>query len=201
MTTGQRTHYFGLWKTACAAQGWSTKDEARRRAVTAECMACVRGPAVSSSNDLGEDEITALYCYLEFLSAGDADLDASARWLDCQQDYKAFNRAKQADWHEEKAYGKGRNKLDRNRFKGEASAVGGPLEKFDPEAIKKRHLTMASRHQKKAKTAGLPRPKAANTRDTAAFPIGNTGAPAAAAKRTTRPITPPVAAPAEDVPF
>lgn len=87
---------------------------------------------------------------MKFLANQD-DLDQSARWLDCQQDYKAFNRARQADWHEGKTYGRRPNKLDKNRFAGARSAQGGALDEFDPEAIRKRHLTMATRHQAKMK--------------------------------------------------
>lgn len=162
MTAGQRSSYFLAWADVCAAQGWNPKDNTKRQEVTARCMAAVRGPAVASTSDLGEDEITALFCYLRYLKTGDADLDAAARWVDCQQDYKAFARARQADWHEEKLYGKTSkpNKLDRNRFKGAKTAVGEPLEKFSPEEIHKRHLTLATRHQKKARQLGLPKPAA-----------------------------------------
>ena len=159
MNPGQRKTYFHLWGEACAAQHWNTKDNAQRQDITARCMASVRGPAVASTSALGEDEITALFCYLNYLKTGDADLDAAARWVDCQTDYKAFARARQADWHEEALYGKSKkpNRLDRNRFAGAKSAVGAPLDTFDPQAIHKRHLTMASRHQKKTRAAGLPK--------------------------------------------
>ena len=148
MTPGQRVKYFrDFWPAACAANGWSPKDDAKRKAVTLEAMACVRGPQVSSSHaDFGPDEVTALFCYLDHL-ARQADLDRAARWVDCQQDYQAFNRARQADWHEAKMFGGRKNKLTRDRFGGQASAVGDPLEKFDPAAIRKRHMTMANRHQ------------------------------------------------------
>ncbi|MFA5263225.1 MAG: hypothetical protein WC378_05320 [Opitutaceae bacterium] len=155
MTAAQRTRYFrDLWPAACAAQVWDARDEGRRRLVTADCMAAVKGPATASTTDLQADEVTALFCYLEFL--GDpASLDKSARWLDCQQDYQAYNRARQADWHERAMYGHSKrpNKLDKHRFSGATSAAGGPLDAFDPEAIRKRHMTMASRHQKKERQA------------------------------------------------
>lgn len=153
MTPAQRKIYFGLWSTVCRVQGWKSSDEARRHSVTIECMSAIRGPQVDSTSGLGEDEITALLCYLQFLAKPDG-LDESARWLDCQQDYRMFNRARQADWHEGKTYGRGKNKLDRDRFAGATSAKGEPLESFDPEAIRKRHLTMASRHQKKQRKEG-----------------------------------------------
>ena len=171
MNAAQRKPYFALWSAACTAQGWRSADNAKRQETTARCMAEINGPAVVSSNDLGEDEITALFCYLKYLGTGDADLDAAARWIDCKQDYKAFARARQADWHEKSLYGAKANKLDRDRFAGAKSAVGGPLEKFDPKAIKQRHMTLASRHQKKARALGLPKPSAGTT-------LVNTPAPA-----------------------
>ena len=150
MTPPTRTKYFrDLWPAACRAQGWTIKDDARRNATTLTFMEEVSGPQTDSTTELGPDEVTALFCYLEFLAHPDS-LDHSARWLDCKTDYKAYNRARQADWHEVKTYGAaGSKKLARDRFNGECSAKGEPLDKFDPEAIRKRHLTMATRHQKK----------------------------------------------------
>ena len=52
-------------------------------------------------------------------------------------------------YRERALYGAGKNKLDRNRFGGKATAAGGPLETLDAEEVRKRHLTMASRHQRK----------------------------------------------------
>lgn len=149
MTTKERAAYFGhLWPEAALANEWLVKDEVQRRAVTIECMGLVRGPLTDSTSALGPDEITALFVYLRHL--GDcASLEKSADWVSCQQDYKTFNRARQADWHERELYGSGKNKLDRNRFAGKATAAGGPLETLDAEEVRKRHLTMASRHQRK----------------------------------------------------
>lgn len=151
MTPRERAKYFGeLWPAACLSHEWDVKDEARRRAVTVECMRLVRGPSSDSTSALGSDEITALFCYLEHLADG-ASLEKSAAWVTCQEDYRTFNRAKQADWHERALYGNAKNKLDRDRFRGASSAVGGPLDTLDPDAVRKRHLTFASRHQKKAR--------------------------------------------------
>ncbi len=156
MSPKTRVFFFkAVWPQVCAQQGWRKSDDTKRHEVVATCMRLVRGPVVESMNDLGPDEVTALFTYCEFLA--DESLAASERWLDCQQDYHAFNRARQADWHERSMYGTNKNKLDRQRFAGAASAVGAPQETFDPEAIRQRHLTMASRHQAKqrrdAKTA------------------------------------------------
>jgi hypothetical protein len=149
MNARERAKYFGeLWPAACLANEWDLKDEARRRAVTVECMRLVRGPNTESSSALGPDEITALFCYLEHL-ADAASLEKSARWVTCQEDYHTFNRAKQSDWHERALYGNKPNKLSRDRFGGATSAAGGPLESLDPEKVRKRHMTMASRHQKR----------------------------------------------------
>ncbi len=152
MTAKERSVYFGhIWPNACLANEWEIKDDARRRAVTAECMRLVRGPQTDSAGSLGSDEVTALFTYLVHL-ADPSSLEKSARWVTCQEDYHTFNRARQADWHEAALYGKGKNKLDRNRFKGEASASGGPLDSLDAEEVRKRHLTVASRHQKKQRS-------------------------------------------------
>ena len=150
MTPATRKTYFALWGLAAQANGWRAGDDAQRKAVTLECMAAVRGPLVGTSDPVfGPDETTALFTYIEFLAHQD-DLDRSARWADCQTDYKAFNRARQADWHEGKTYGAGGSKkLQRDRFAGEQSAVGGPLEEFNPKKIYARHLTAATRHQAK----------------------------------------------------
>ncbi len=151
MTTGERNLYFGLlWPAACLANEWEIKDEAKRRSVTAECMRLVRGPRTDSTSSLGPDELTALFCYLEHL--GDSgSLDKSARWATCQEDYRTYNRARQADWHERAMYGGKKNRLDRDRFGGAASAAGGPLDSLDADAVRERHLTMASRHQRKVR--------------------------------------------------
>lgn len=149
MTAKERSVYFGhLWPEACFANEWEVKDDARRRAVTAECMRLVRGPQTDSAGALGSDEVTALFTYLAHL-ADSASLEKSARWVTCQEDYKTFNRARQADWHERALYGKGKNKLDRNRFGGAASAAGGPLDTLDAKEVQKRHLTFASRNQRR----------------------------------------------------
>lgn len=158
MTPAQRSLYFAeLWPAACLANEWDVKDDARRRATIRRCMQLIGGPATDSSSRLGEDEITALFTYLEHL--GDpASLEKSARWVTCQEDYHTFARARQADWHERALYGTSKNKLDRNRFKGETTASRGPLKSLDPDEVQKRFITMASRHQAKARAEGKPRP-------------------------------------------
>lgn len=149
MNAAQRKIYFAtLWPAACRVNGWNRNDNMKRREVMNTCMRLIGAPIVESSSELGSDAVTALFAYLKFL-ADQASLELSARWLDCQEDYKAFNRARQADWHEKETYGRGKNKLDRNRFAGAQSAQGEALDRFDPEAIRKRHLTMANRHKKK----------------------------------------------------
>src|SRR5882672_394487 len=100
MTDEQRNRYFGLyWPAACQAKGWRVKDDIRRRHTTAECMREIRAPILESITELDQDQVTALFTYLDFL-AHPASLEKSQRWLDCKQDYRAFNRARQADWHE-----------------------------------------------------------------------------------------------------
>ena len=146
----ERAKYHGQWwPEACQTQRWRVKDEDRRRHVALECMRLVRGPMVTTSHpDWGHDETTALHTYLRILA--DPSLVNSQRWLDCQKDYVAFNRARQADWHERKAYGrKGSGKLARNRFAGAKSAQGEPQEEFDPQAARKRHISMAYRNRQR----------------------------------------------------
>ena len=152
MTPGERNEYFGrLWPAACEVCDWNPKDDGQRRAVTLECMRLVRGPAVTASSPaFGPDEVTALFVYLRHL--GDpSSFDKSAEWARVQEDYRTYNRARQADWHERELYGRGKNRFDRNRFRGKASAAGGSLDSLDPEEVRKRHMTFASRHQKKAR--------------------------------------------------
>lgn len=189
MTPKARATYFALWQAAAVASGWNAKDEAKRRAVTTDCMRLVRGPVVKSSSDLREDEITALFCYLEHL--GDpASLEKSARWVTCQEDYKTFSRAKQADWHERETYGTGKNRLDRDRFAGEVSAQGGALDDLDPEKVRQRHITAANRHAAKLKREKGQK-LASQKPTTPAFPIGaDAPAPAKgpAPDRTATPV-------------
>jgi len=149
VTSRERSVYFGtLWPAAAHANEWDVKDERQRKTVTRQCMAEIGGPATDSTTALGPDEVTALFVYLAHL--GDyASLDKSAEWDRCKQDYQTYNRAKQADWHERALYGPGKNKLDRQRFGGATSASGGPLDSLDAGEVRRRHLTVASRHQKK----------------------------------------------------
>lgn len=149
MSPKARASYFGhLWPEACLANEWDEKNEAQRRAVTLECMEKIRAPLTDSVSKLGEAEITALFVYLRHL--GDpSSLDKSVDWVSCQEDYKTFALARNADWHERELYGVGKNKWDRNRFKGRTSAAGGALETLDPVETKKRYLTFATRHKAK----------------------------------------------------
>jgi hypothetical protein len=149
MTPGERVHYHKtLWPAACRVNGWPVSDAEKRREVVLVCMQQVRGPLVTTSDPrFGRDEVTALFCFLEHLAAPD-ELDKSLRWDTCRQDYRTYNRARQADWHERKLYGRVPNKLDRDRFAGATSASGKPIDDLDPEQVRKRHMTFARRHQK-----------------------------------------------------
>ena len=154
MTKAERiTYHKTLWPAACRARGWDHKDKARRHAVCLDCMREIRGPLVTTSDRLfGRDETTALFTYLRHL-ADDSDLNASADWDECKRDYKTFNRARQADWHERKTYGKaaGKTRLDRHRFRGAQTAAGDTFDTLDPEEVRKHHLTMARRHAAKTR--------------------------------------------------
>lgn len=150
MTPAARVKYHrDFWPACCRALKWNHRDTELRRKVVLDCMRQVGGPMVTTSDArFSFDETTALFTYLAFL--GDqASLDKSARWADCKEDYRAFNRAKNADWHERQTYGAdGARKLQKNRFAGRKTAAGEPLESFDPEEIRKRHITTADRHRK-----------------------------------------------------
>lgn len=149
MTPAARVKYHrDLWPACCRAQRWDVRDVEKRRAIVLECMRLVKGPSVTTSSPIfGADETTALFTYLSFL-ADQASLDKSARWADCQEDYRAFNRALNADWHERQTYGpEGSKRLQKQRFGGRKTAAGEPLESFDPEEIRKRHITSATRHR------------------------------------------------------
>lgn len=150
MSPATRTRYFSLWSKACRVKGWNAKDDGLRRATVLSCMAQVRGPEATTSDPaFGPDEITALFVFLDHL-AHPSDLLKSAAWVDCQTDYRAYNRARQADWHEEQAYGRqGSGKLRRNRFGGQKKAAGEALDPLDPAAIQKRFLTMRTRNERR----------------------------------------------------
>ena len=152
MNDAARSRYFGhYWPVAAVGKGWRVKDEIRRRHTTGECMRLIRAPISESTTDLGPDEVTALFIYLDHLGHP-ADLLKAAAWVDVQTDYKAYNRARQADWYERKTYGhKGSGKLRKNRFGGQKKAAGEPLEPFDPAAINKRFMTMKNRYRTKQK--------------------------------------------------
>lgn len=152
------TYHAELWPAACKAQRWNFRDQEKRRAVVLECMRQVRGPAITTSSPRwGPDETTALFTYLRHL-ADQASLDKSAAWVECKRDYRTFNRARNADWHERETYGaEGSRKLQRNRFAKRKTAAGDPLDSLDKEDVRKRHITMAERHRK-AKKKATPAP-------------------------------------------
>jgi hypothetical protein len=103
MKPGARSHYHArLWPACCRVNGWKHDDKAKRREIVVRCMAAVRAPSAidGTSHPLFcDDETTALFTYLAHRT-NPADLNASARWVQCQEDYRTFNRAHQADWHE-----------------------------------------------------------------------------------------------------
>lgn len=63
MTPAQRSLYFGtLWPAACEVQGWSSKDDDRRRQVTQDAT------GQASASGLTESQITALFDHLKWLA-------------------------------------------------------------------------------------------------------------------------------------
>lgn len=151
MTPAARvTYHKTLWPAACLAQGWDARDDAHRRDVALLVMHEVRGPAVTTSSpEFGPAETTALFVYLH-LQAHPNDLVAMEEWLKCKDDYRTYNKARQADWHERQAYGQqGSGKLQRNRFAGEKDAQRGPLEDLDRKTVDQRLLTMRRRNEQR----------------------------------------------------
>lgn len=150
MNQETRTRYFAFWIAACKAKGWDAKDQDLRRGQVMFCMDQVGGPMVTTSDPAFErDETTALLVYLNHLAHPD-DLVKAAAWVDCMKDYRAFNRARQADWHEAQAYGtQGSGKLRRNRFNGQKNAAGDTFDPLDPKAIEQRFLTMRRANERR----------------------------------------------------
>jgi len=154
MNPKQRLRYFQLWQLAANAQGWSPKDERQRRKVTADCVTAIRcrtvDLATASTTALGNAEITALFVFLEHL-ASPSDPVASARWLECQENYLDFNLARNADHFQASAgYGK-KSRISRHRFGGRGAAGA---EGFEPQLtgdkLRHRVWTMANRARAKA---------------------------------------------------
>lgn len=150
MNKETRIRYFAFWIAACKVKGWDARDQELRRGQVMFCMDQVGGPMVTTSDPaFARDETTALLVYLDHLAHPD-DLVKAAAWVDCMKDYRAYNRAKQADWHEEEAYGaKGSGKLRRNRFGGQQKAAGDTFDPLDPKAIEQRFLTMRRANERR----------------------------------------------------
>lgn len=62
MTPSQRKLYFRLWPAACKVQGWDSKDDARRHAVTKDAT------GKSSASSLTQSQISALFDHLKWLA-------------------------------------------------------------------------------------------------------------------------------------
>lgn len=91
MTKNQRSHYFGtLWPAACKVKGWKVKDDKQRTAVTLEAT------GRTSTTDLDEDGITALFDLLEFL-ADPYNLDKAMPVANPEMGWQA-NRRRQLVW-------------------------------------------------------------------------------------------------------
>jgi hypothetical protein len=116
MNSKQRCQYFTeYWPNACAAKGWHAKDDSKRRGVTAECMRAIGAPGATSTSDLGEAEITALFLYLRLIALPD-NLQLLHDWDLCKEDYQRFNTMRQGDWWQGKTGYKRRGKLEKRRF-------------------------------------------------------------------------------------
>lgn len=152
----RRTYFTQVWPPAAAALGVKRSDEAARRAVTREAMRLVGGPATASTRELGPDEITALFTYCRWLARPD-DLRALSAWTDCQEDYRAFNRALQGDHYRARAgYAKG-GRIDRDRFAGRPQAGLYEAARMSREEAEQYLMTMRARAKAKAKATGAAR--------------------------------------------
>lgn len=99
MTSRQRSTYFGtLWPAACKAQGWSVKDENRRKCVT------VGATGEESTSDLDQDQVTLLFNKLKFL-ADPHNFDKALADADPATALEE-NKRKQLIWRIEKAAAK-----------------------------------------------------------------------------------------------
>lgn len=151
----QRSLYFrDLWPAACAAQGWLPKDDARRRAVS------LHATGTESTTAMEEWQVTALFTYLRHLGRPD-DLTASAAWLNCQENPKAYNMVRQGKFWEKKTYGKlgtkakgGNSQLHRRRFGNSIPAT--EFEKpADEQTAHEYLLTTRTRYQRHVEAGAI----------------------------------------------
>jgi hypothetical protein len=155
MTKSARIRYHQTeWPAACAAQGWSPNDTGRRHNVILDAMFLVKGPPVTTSHaSFGPAETTALFTYLRHLADPD-NITLKLRWDQCMADYITFNEARQADYHEHRAYGpRGSGRFARQRFARKPTAQGDPAEDApDSKTTRDRLMTMRARARKKSLT-------------------------------------------------
>jgi len=151
MNPSQRRIYFTqLWPAAASKLGCKRSDNEARHAATREAMRAVKGPATDSIRDLGAAEVTALFAYLRHLANPD-NLRTLSAWMSCQEDYKAFNQTRQADWWRAKAGYKPRGRLERDRFGNRPHDGLFDEARMSPEESRQYLMTMRARA--KAKTA------------------------------------------------
>lgn len=150
MNPSQRRIYFTqLWPAAARQLGCAKSDNDARQAVTREAMRLVKGPDTGSTKDLGAAEVTALFTYLRHLGRPD-DLRTLSAWMACQEDYRAYNETRQADWWRERAGYRQHGRLERQRF-GDRPHDGLFQEsRMDPEEARQYLMTMRARAKAKA---------------------------------------------------
>lgn len=151
MNAAQRRVYFTqVWPAACAAQGWSPKDDAMRRQCTATAMRLCGCAGITSASQLNSAQVTALFCYLKHL-ARPMDLRLLSDWDDCQKDYISYNRTLQAGyWRTRAGYRKG-GRIDRQRFEGRPSGGIYDSSKMTKEEADQYLMTMRARAKAKAR--------------------------------------------------
>jgi hypothetical protein len=143
MNESQRIHYQAeLWPAVCAAQGWDARDKELRRHKRAECWDAIGVPEMDDSMPWDNASTTALFTLLRHL-ANPNNINLVMAWDDCRANYKAFNAAKWADFHQRRAFGQnGGQRVVRNRFAGRDKGVQQPDEPLTEKEAGDRLMTM-----------------------------------------------------------
>lgn len=107
-----------FWPAVCAAQGWDPRDEIRRRDLRARCWEEIGIPERGDAMPANDAEATALFTLCRHLAEPD-NINLALRWDQCRPDFRAFNKARQADFLAPPT---------RRIYRGRQSAAGSPLD-------------------------------------------------------------------------
>lgn len=150
MNPATRKHYFRLWATVCAAQGWPPNDNHRRRQVTLYCTTEIGAPPTDSITKLNPHQITALFTYLHFL-AGNGASAPTLQWEQCKTDYLTYNHLRQAEHFRKKAGYRQKSKLNHQRFKLHFPAEEIQDHTLTPTEVQHYLITHANRARTRAR--------------------------------------------------